>query len=304
MKKINPSSTAHHPSREAESPAVAVIGGGYWGKNLVRNFYNLDSLKLVSDKNETILSEYKDQYKGIETCLALADVLSNDDIRGVVIATPAETHFNIARESLFAGKHVFVEKPLVLRAEEGRELIDLVPLAGRITIPDRASGTLLPIHAGAAAFYDRHQPSFLQENAEPIALLVSVLVVLMSLLLHLNTQRRRKILEAYNKELLDLAQMARTAPSFHVIDECHTQLSRYVPRIVAAAGSGRINAHEFDLFSFAYEAVEDAIRDREHQLEREDLGAGRTASKRPSKAAKPKTLSSSLSRRAKPDKED
>ena len=142
MKKIKPSSTAHHPSPEAECPAVAVIGGGYWGKNLVRNFYNLDSLKLVCDKNETILSDYKDQYKGIETCLALTDVLSNDDIRGVVIATPAETHFNIARESLFAGKHVFVEKPLVLRSEEGQELIDLARERRRVLMV----GHLLQYH--------------------------------------------------------------------------------------------------------------------------------------------------------------
>ena len=142
MKKTKPSSIAHHPSPEAESPAVAVIGGGYWGKNLVRNFYNLDSLKLVCDKNETILSDYKDQYNGIETCLALTDVLSNDDIRGVVIATPAETHFNIARESLLAGKHVLVEKPLVLRAEEGQELIDLAQERGRVLMV----GHLLQYH--------------------------------------------------------------------------------------------------------------------------------------------------------------
>ena len=142
MKKTKPSSTAHHPSPEVESPAVAVIGGGYWGKNLVRNFNSLHSLKLVCDKDETILSNYKNQYKGIETCFALADVLSNDDIRGVVIATPAETHFNIARESLFAGKHVFVEKPLVLRSEEGQELIDLARERRRVLMV----GHLLQYH--------------------------------------------------------------------------------------------------------------------------------------------------------------
>jgi UDP-2-acetamido-3-amino-2,3-dideoxy-glucuronate N-acetyltransferase len=142
MKKTKPSSTAHHPSPEVESPAVAVIGGGYWGKNLVRNFNSLHSLKLVCDKDETILSNYKNQYKGIETCFALADVLSNDDIRGVVIATPAETHFNIARESLFAGKHVFVEKPLVLRSEEGQELIDLARERRRVLMV----GYLLQYH--------------------------------------------------------------------------------------------------------------------------------------------------------------
>ena len=142
MKKKIPSPITPNPSPEAESPAVAIIGGGYWGKNLVRNFYNLNALRLVSDKNETILSNYKDQYKGIETCLALSDVLSSKDIQGVVIATPAETHFNIARESLLAGKHVYVEKPLVLREEEGQELIELARENSRVLMV----GHLLQYH--------------------------------------------------------------------------------------------------------------------------------------------------------------
>jgi len=142
MTKKIPSPNTPSQSPEAESPAVAIIGGGYWGKNLVRNFYNLNSLKLVCDKSETILSNYKDQYKGIETCLALTDVLSSKDIQGVVIATPAETHFNIARESLLAGKHVYVEKPLVLREEEGQELIELAQKNGRVLMV----GHLLQYH--------------------------------------------------------------------------------------------------------------------------------------------------------------
>ena len=142
MTKKIPSPITPKQSLEAESPTVAIIGGGYWGKNLVRNFYNLNSLKLVCDKNETILSNYKDQYKDIETCLALTDVLSNKAIQGVVIATPAETHFNIARESLLAGKHVYVEKPLVLREEEGQELIELARKGRRILMV----GHLLQYH--------------------------------------------------------------------------------------------------------------------------------------------------------------
>ena len=105
--------------------SIAVIGSGYWGKNLVRNFFSLGVLKLICDKNESILSEFKMQYKDIDTCMALADVLGRKDIDGVVIATPAETHFNLARESLLGGKNVFVEKPLVLHEKEGQELIVL-----------------------------------------------------------------------------------------------------------------------------------------------------------------------------------
>ncbi len=106
-------------------PKIAVIGSGYWGKNLVRNHHMLGSLKLVCDRNENVLASFKSQYDNVETCVAISDVLSRTDIDGVVIATPAETHFGLAREALLARKHVYVEKPLVLDVDEGQALIDL-----------------------------------------------------------------------------------------------------------------------------------------------------------------------------------
>jgi len=105
-------------------PQIAVIGSGYWGKNLVRNYANLGALKLICDKNETILEGFRQQYQ-VDTCLALNDVLVKKNIQGVVIATPAETHFRIAREALLAEKHVYVEKPLVLKEDEADELIKI-----------------------------------------------------------------------------------------------------------------------------------------------------------------------------------
>jgi UDP-2-acetamido-3-amino-2,3-dideoxy-glucuronate N-acetyltransferase len=117
------------PKSKSKSPiSVAVIGSGYWGKNLVRNFYELGVLKLVCDKNDAMLQSMQKQYNGVGTCLATSDVLARDDIDGIVIASPAETHFNLAREALLADKHVFVEKPLVLDEAEAEELI---ALAGR-----------------------------------------------------------------------------------------------------------------------------------------------------------------------------
>ena len=97
-----------------KNPSVAIIGSGYWGKNLVRNYHELGALKLICDKNETVLEQFKKQYPDVNICFALNDVLSKKNIKGVVIATPAETHFTLAREALLAGKHVYVEKPLVL----------------------------------------------------------------------------------------------------------------------------------------------------------------------------------------------
>jgi len=115
----------HEQSNTIQKPAIAVIGSGYWGKNIVRNFHQLGALKLICDKNETLIDQIKDQYPSVETCIALNDVLTRDDIHALVIATPAETHYTLTREALLAGKHVFVEKPLALTVEEAQELVEL-----------------------------------------------------------------------------------------------------------------------------------------------------------------------------------
>lgn len=124
-------------------PGIAVIGSGYWGKNLVRNFYHLGALRLICDKNEAVLSHFKEDYPDTDRCFALADVISNKAVEGVVIVTPAETHFAIAREALLAGKHVFVEKPLVLNENEGEELIAIAKKNQRVLMV----GHLLQYHS-------------------------------------------------------------------------------------------------------------------------------------------------------------
>ena len=125
-----------------ESTRIAVIGAGAWGRNLVRNHAELGALRLVCDSNEQVLEQLKTQYPQIETCLSPADVLSARAIQGVVIATPAETHYSLAREFLLAGKHVYVEKPLALSDMEGEELIRIAQENNRILMV----GHLLQYH--------------------------------------------------------------------------------------------------------------------------------------------------------------
>jgi UDP-2-acetamido-3-amino-2,3-dideoxy-glucuronate N-acetyltransferase len=128
--------------KDKKKHKVAVVGSGYWGKNLVRNYHALGALRLICDKNETVLEGFQRQYPGLQTCLAYSDVLTRDDIQGVVIATPAETHYALAREALLAGKHIYVEKPLVLDESDGLELIDLATQQNRVLMV----GHLLQYH--------------------------------------------------------------------------------------------------------------------------------------------------------------
>ena len=112
-------------TNQKNTPRIAVIGSGYWGKNLVRNFNQIGSLQLICDRSEITLESFRKQYQGVKTCLALTDVLSDETIKGVAIATPAETHYGLVKEALLGGKNVYVEKPLVLDESEAEELIEI-----------------------------------------------------------------------------------------------------------------------------------------------------------------------------------
>lgn len=107
---------------------VCVIGCGYWGKNLVRNFAQLGVLAAVCDENEVLAEKASLEY-GIPQ-LSLEDVLKSD-IKAVIIATPAVQHFGLTKRALEAEKHVFVEKPLALDVKEAQELCALAARVDR-----------------------------------------------------------------------------------------------------------------------------------------------------------------------------
>jgi UDP-2-acetamido-3-amino-2,3-dideoxy-glucuronate N-acetyltransferase len=91
---------------------IAVVGGGYWGKNLIRNFAELGALRTVCDDSPLVEANTLAKYPGLNYCRDYADVLSDENIRGVVLATPAMLHFEMTKRAILAGKDVFVEKPL------------------------------------------------------------------------------------------------------------------------------------------------------------------------------------------------
>lgn len=119
-------------ARSGGMPQVAVVGAGYWGKNLVRNFHSLNALGAICDNDSERLNSFKQQCPDAKMFHAYSDVLRDKAIRAVAIATPAEAHADAVREALLAGKDVFVEKPLCLSVEEGKQLVTLAREKDRI----------------------------------------------------------------------------------------------------------------------------------------------------------------------------
>jgi len=105
---------------------IGVIGYGYWGPNLVRNFMTApgSAVTRVCDLRKERLSTLGKLYQGLETCSDSADLINDPQIDAVVIATPVSTHFELAMSALKAGKHVLVEKPLAARSDQARKLVD------------------------------------------------------------------------------------------------------------------------------------------------------------------------------------
>lgn len=106
---------------------IAVVGCGYWGPNLARNFDALPdcNMRLVCDTDEERLAHMKQTYRDVETTTSFEDVVTRADIDAVVIATPIHTHYPLAKRSLLAGKHTFVEKPLASSVAQCEELIEI-----------------------------------------------------------------------------------------------------------------------------------------------------------------------------------
>lgn len=117
---------------------VAVIGCGYWGPNLMRNFSKIKDCQLVavSDLDEERLARAKKMYPHLKIFKDCKKILRSPDIDAVAIATPVATHYKLVKEALKAGKHVLSEKPLVNNYVQARELVDLAKTKGKVLMVD------------------------------------------------------------------------------------------------------------------------------------------------------------------------
>ena len=106
----------------SDTPQIALVGCGYWGKNLCRIFHELGVLSSVVDATENGQDTARSIAPNIQVTDSLDDVLRNDQIQGVALATPAETHSNLAIQAMEGGKDVFVEKPMALILEDAKKM--------------------------------------------------------------------------------------------------------------------------------------------------------------------------------------
>ena len=106
---------------------VGVIGYGYWGPNIVRNFNRLKSAKVVAvaDSNNNALNRVSEIYPAIWVTANADEIITSADTDVIAIVTPVSTHFELAKKALQNGKHIFVEKPFTATSAQAEELIEL-----------------------------------------------------------------------------------------------------------------------------------------------------------------------------------
>ena len=123
---------------------IGQVGLGQWGKNLARNFDQLADLVWLCDVDEQRRTQATQSYPAAQVTSSFGDVLADDSVEAVVVATPVPTHYELARRALEAGKHVFVEKPPAMRGAEIEELCELAEERDLVLMP----GHLLLYHPG------------------------------------------------------------------------------------------------------------------------------------------------------------
>jgi predicted dehydrogenase len=122
--------------------SVGLVGLGYWGPNLARNFDELSELRWLCDASPDALDRFGARYPRARTTTDLDDLLGDSELDAIVVATPAVTHYELSKRALEAGKHVLVEKPPAMNAAEADDLVATAEAAGRVLMP----GHLLLYH--------------------------------------------------------------------------------------------------------------------------------------------------------------
>ena len=131
-------------TKQLDKVSIAVVGVGGWGKNLARNYSQIPGahVKYFCDLDQAKLDAMQQQFPAENVTKSFDDLIGDEDLEAIVIATTGPTHFKLCKQALLAGKDVYVEKPMVLSVDEANELVAIAKSESRILMV----GHLLEYH--------------------------------------------------------------------------------------------------------------------------------------------------------------
>jgi TRAP transporter TAXI family solute receptor len=146
--------------------------------------------------------------------------------------------------------------------EQRKELLKKSKLSSFIQAPKRNQGTQIPMHDGAVQYYDRNEPSFLQNNAEPIALILTVMAALFSGIMQLARRRQKTLVQAYNQELTDILLEAEQLNDQDRLQVMADHLNDILKKVVKDRSEDNLSAEDFDFISFTWQMTRDEVNER------------------------------------------
>ncbi|HLO84310.1 MAG TPA: TAXI family TRAP transporter solute-binding subunit [Nostocaceae cyanobacterium] len=201
--------------------------------------------------------------------------------KGAYLGNPPIPNINLptitVQRTLLASRNVeagLIRKITVILFDYRQELAKIMPLAANISPPSQVSGTGLPLHPGAAAFYDRDKPNFFQENADYIALIMSVVLLIGSWLWQLKerfekAQKNRG--DDYNQDIVKIMKEISVCADLDNLEKIRTELIERFEKVVESLDQDRITAETFQSFTFTWEAAMSELRDRQVWITRKNL---------------------------------
>jgi len=146
--------------------------------------------------------------------------------------------------------------------EQRKELLESSTLSSFVQAPDRSKGTSIPLHQGATQYYDRDEPNFLQEQAEPMAFIITILAVIFSGFMQLANRKQKSLLLVYNKELGKVLKMAEHMTDTAKLQEMADHLNNIFKKIAKDRAKGKLTAEDFDFIAFTWQMARDEVNER------------------------------------------
>lgn len=146
--------------------------------------------------------------------------------------------------------------------EQRKELLEKTTLSSFVQAPDRDKGTGIPMHQGALHYYNRDEPSFLQEQAEPMAFIITILAVLFSGFMRLASRRHKALLQVYNAELSEVIKKAEHMSDKDELQFIADHLNDIFKKIAKDRTLGKLTAEDFDFIAFTWQMARDEVNER------------------------------------------